>query len=209
MHVTKAGRHRQDLTGRRFGKLVVLEISEIAETRQKWLCLCECGNSSLVRGEYLRSGETRSCGCMRRSHGMRNTKESGIWRSMIQRCHNPNDKAFPKYGGRGIEVCDRWRTSFVNFISDIGRRPSPDHSVDRIDNNGNYEPENCRWATRKQQSRNQRKTPIVTYMGETKPLCDWADECGIDRKTLYLRLKRGWGIEKMLSTKPRLTKRPG
>lgn len=145
-----------------------------------------------------------------KSHGL-STKRSmsrtdsiyAIWVSMKRRCLNKNDRSYNNYGGRGIKVCDRWIESVVNFFEDMGPRPGKEYSLDRIDVNGNYCPENCRWATRKEQAGNTRMTRKVTYQGNTKCLRDWAKKTGISEKTLANRLNAGWSIEDTLFTKPR------
>ncbi|HEY9737554.1 MAG TPA: hypothetical protein V6D06_14770 [Trichocoleus sp.] len=119
---------------------------------------------------------------------------------MKSRCHNPNNAAYDRYGGRGIVVCDRWRESFENFYADMGPRPSEQHSIDRINNDGNYEPGNCRWATDKQQSRNTRRNRLLTYNGETLFLDEWAERLSISKHTLQTRLWRGWSVEEAFET---------
>jgi hypothetical protein len=158
-----------DLSGQKFSRLTALERALDAKGT-RWICRCDCGNLVVVRGIYLRTGNTRSCGCLakeqarnlcrsRATHGKRNSPEYGVWHAMRQRCGDPNNKRFADYGGRGIRVCARWR-EFANFYSDMGPRPSDVYSIDRINNDGNYEPSNCRWATAKEQRANQRK-PMV------------------------------------------------
>jgi hypothetical protein len=138
-------------------------------------------------------------------HGRTNTTEHNIWSSMIQRCTDPQHKDYPRYGGRGIGVCDRWR--FFNlFLADMGSRPEG-KSIDRIDNDADYSPENCRWASLSEQARNRRTSKMVTFRGETKSLADWADELGIERKTLQMRLK-AWSVERALTT-PYVPKKKG
>jgi hypothetical protein len=133
------------------------------------------------------------------THGRTNTSAYWRWRAMIQRCTNPKNSQWTSYGGRGIAVCERWRT-FENFYADMGD-PPPGMSLDRIDVNGNYEPSNCRWATFSRQARNLRKTPMLTFNGETLPLIDWAERLGINFRTLHSRLKkRGWTVERTLTT---------
>lgn len=162
-----------DISGQRFGSLVALRpTDQRTHGRVVWECLCDCGATALVAGDTLRDGRTRSCGCLRRSTGAKATayKHGGaagdalspeykVWRGIKRRCFMPNDPAYPRYGGRGIRLCDRWM-DFNAFLSDMGPRPSPDHSIDRIDNDGNYEPGNCRWATRAEQSQNRRNTRL-------------------------------------------------
>jgi hypothetical protein len=152
----------KNLVNRKFGRLVVLEVlpSSLAK------CLCECGSSKLIRIDRLRSGNTKSCGCLKREmkikqlrkHGLRHSSEYTSWRGMKNRCYLRSNKFFSHYGGRGIRVCDRWINSFANFFEDMGRKPTPTHSIDRIDVNGDYEPSNCRWATKTEQSRNKRRS---------------------------------------------------
>ena len=155
-----------DLTGQRFGKLEVLERVANRKSKARWLCQCDCGARKEIQAANLRNGNTRSCGCgMRthgmtgmRTHGMTSTPEYGIWKGMKRRCLNPRDSYWENYGGRGISICERWLNSFENFYADMGKRPSPDLSIDRYPNNdGNYEPANCRWATKSQQNANRRR----------------------------------------------------
>ena len=190
-----------EMTGRRFGRLVV--IGRHPETRVKdtaWLCQCDCGNTKIASGRLMRTGSCRSCGCLRlsnntrRTHGLSDTEEHKIWMGIRRRCLNPNDKLFRLYGGRGVTVCERWlqgsdgKAGFACFLDDMGKRPSKQHSVDRIDCNGNYEPDNCRWATMKEQSNNRRNNVLLTFDGRTQTVAQWAREWGKNVKALYSAL---------------------
>jgi hypothetical protein len=160
-----------DLSGQRFGRLAVLGRAQRAKPEAYWHCRCDCGVEVVVNGCRLRNGNTRSCGCLRRetaaingdhnvSHGyarmgIRRHPLYSVWSGMRTRCRNPNNKNWKDYGGRGITVCERW-DKFENFLADMGERPGPSYSIDRIDVEGNYEPGNCRWATPTEQVRNRR-----------------------------------------------------
>lgn len=199
--------------GARYGNLVVIGESATRRSaggsvKRYMLCQCDCGNQLEVRFNNLRSGHTQSCGCYvppKQStapgyHGMKDSDEYGIWVGMKRRCYKEYEMGFSNYGGRGITVCDRWRHSFKAFFEDMGPRPSKDHSIDRIDGNGNYEPGNCRWSTRKEQNRNRRDNRNYTFQGKTMCLADWAAEFKMRKGTLFDRLARGMTLEEALTT---------
>lgn len=180
-----------------------------------WKCVCDCGTERTVRALSLLSvNGVRSCGCLQRDvakqyqliHGHSRKKnwtpEYRAWAHMMNRCVNPKDFGYRNYGGRGIQVCESWKT-FENFLKDVGLRPSPKFSIDRINNNGNYEPGNVRWATKRQQCRNRRGLHLLTYDGKTQCLSDWADEIGSERELIRSRIRSGWSAERALFTPKR------
>lgn len=191
-----------------FGRLTVVEKVTV-NSKMRFRCRCSCGAFIVIRSCDLLSGNTRSCGCLRREllgdrrrrHGESsngNTScEYRVWCKMKSRCENVRNCDYHHYGGRGIKVCCRWSVSFENFLSDMGRRPSKLHELDRYpDNNGNYEPGNCRWATRRQQNRNKRTNRLITINGETKCLVEWAEVSGVGAGTILWRLDRGWDVHR-------------
>lgn len=191
----------KDETGNVYGKLTVIAFCGLNNKYAHWLCRCECGVEIAVRGTGLRYGSHKSCGCSYyKANGLYHTAEHRAWSNMIQRCTNETLPRYADYGGRGITVCERWRRSFLAFYKDMGPKPSSRHSIDRIDNNGNYEPSNCRWATQRQQVLNSRKARYLTHNGETLCITDWALRTGIKRHTIAARLdKHGWSISEALT----------
>jgi hypothetical protein len=183
-----------------------LTVKAIGKMRGSVECECVCGTLLTAYASRLLSGERKSCGCSAlpkgcvRTHGMSKTPEYVIWVGMSERCRNPNGEGFQRYGGRGITVCERWR-SFEAFYLDMGNRPSQLHSIERINNDGNYEPGNCRWATRAEQNRNTRRTVRLTHDGRTLPLVDWARSLGLEPSSLSGRLKNGWTLPEALTVK--------
>jgi hypothetical protein len=182
-----------------------------------WLFRCDCGTKVVVDANKAASGHTKSCGCLQKettakrnaTHGMARTRTYRAWRAMKSRCQNPNATKFRFYGGRGIEVCERWER-FENFLSDMGQC-GPGLSLDRIDPNGNYEPGNCRWATRLTQANNTRSNVNVTLNGDTKTIAEWCALSGLRPFTVYSRINiYGWTPERALTTPPKQTGRwPG
>lgn len=162
---------------------------------------CHCGKEFIARNSHITTRGTKSCGCSWSTHGMSRASEHAIWSMIIQRCCNPKQKAFPRYGGRGILICDKWKNDFQQFYKDMGPRPSKGHSIDRIDNNKNYEPSNCRWATAKEQSVNSSIPKLVTFNGKTQNLSEWARELKVDLSRLCKRIKK-LPLEEAMSYKP-------
>jgi len=167
---------------------------------RKALCRCACGTERSVRVDVLKSGQSGGCGCISPTlrHGRSYTREHETWCRMKQRCNNPKNPRYSSYGGRGIRVCDRWNRAFEAFLEDMGERPPGDYSIERIDNDGNYEPSNCRWATMREQSKNTRRTRLLTFDGKTRPARDWARLVGLEKATLLHRVRSGWEIERAL-----------
>jgi hypothetical protein len=197
-----------DLTDMKFGRLMAIERSATRRRHvSEWVCRCECGKTLNVSTDKLNSGNTKSCGCLQRdkararlrTHGASNTPEYRIWRSMRERCRL---RPHPRYGGRGIDVCDRWFNSFADFIADMGQRPTPKHTLERINGEGHYEPNNCKWATWIQQNNNKTGIRKVTINGEADTIANWCRRLGINRDTVSNRIHNlGWSYEDAL-TKP-------
>lgn len=202
-----------DITGQRFGRLVAIERSQnVARTnapsRPAWLCACDCGIRKVVSKACLISGLAKSCGCLRRettsvkntAHGMSQTPEYNSWLRMNSRCHFISNKNYKDYGGRGIFVCDQWRYSFENFFLSMGRRPTIKHSLERKDNNRGYSPDNCKWATKKEQSCNRRNRRHLSAFGITLSAEDWGHKFSIRPKTILARIDRlGWPVSRAVS----------
>ena len=192
------------MTGRKFGRWTVIKLAEKGKQRGvRWKCKCSCGNIRDVLGVNLLNTKSQSCGCLRietnTKHGMEGTEVYTVWSSMLARCRTKTHEAYKDYGGRGIAVCSRW-LEFENFLADMGERPKG-LSIERIDNDGNYEPSNCKWATRKEQGINQRSNHNITYNGQTHCVSEWARILGISRVTLSSRLRRGWPVKRALNHK--------
>lgn len=196
-----------DLTNLKFNRWTVVAraLSNTSHGHPKWVCFCDCGKAKEVSGSDLKSGKSKSCGCLsielvkkrEITHNMSKSPEFSIWAGILSRCNNPNSSSYMFYGGRGIRCCDRW-IKFENFFEDMGNRPSKEHSIERINLNGDYTPENCKWATKTEQSRNRRNNKFLTINGKTKILQDWLSDFGIKKGTYYARLKRGWSEQRAL-----------
>jgi hypothetical protein len=202
-----------NLKGKRFSRLLVeSEAGRDKRGAVLWQCVCDCGTQKVVPADQLRSGHTQSCGCLQSEAARRNgfanathggcrrgkrDKEYGVYRQMHTRCENPNSKDYPNYGGRGIKVCERWN-KYEHFIADMGPRPSDDHEIDRIDNEGDYCPENCVWTLKRLNLGHTRKSVYMTINGVTKTQSEWADALGMNRMTLWSRKKRGMTDEEAI-----------
>lgn len=211
-----------DLSGKRFGRLVVIKIAgrtvrEKHGTRVLWECLCDCGNTVVLTGCALKSGNTQSCGCFRKEqvknrsviHGATSVKKEklyDIWSQMKQRCCNPNNKSYKNYGGRGIKVCNEWVDSYQNFRKWAYNNeydenaPRGSCTLDRIDNNGDYSPSNCRFTDQKIQNNNRRSNHLLTYNNEMHTITEWAIITGLSFRVIQHRIKVGWSTEKALTT---------
>lgn len=207
-----------DLTGKQFGRLhVICRVGRDKHRHVMWKCRCDCGQICFVAGDNIKCGNTKSCGCLskelssrrgkkQKTHGMTNSRLYNIYNGVKERCYNKNCPSYKNYGGRGIIMCDEWLdkdNGFVNFRNwSIQNGYIDKLTIDRINNNGNYEPNNCRWVTRKEQQNNRRCNTLLTYKGETKSIAQWSEQLGVNHMTLRGRLARGWSVEKTLTTKP-------
>lgn len=218
-----------DKSKRKYGRLTVLTcLGKDLKNNTWWKCACRCGNYSIVKQGQLSYGATLSCGCIRAESSraalklaqkakkiyfdkigrVGKTPEYAVFRGMIQRCKNPKCPNWLDYGGKGIKVCKRWK-NFNAFIGDMGKRPSPKHSIDRKNNNGNYTPKNCRWATRAEQESNKRTSRFFTFNGETMIVARWAKRFKINRGTIGSRIRSGWhGSSVLKPARPRLNPSP-
>lgn len=206
-----------DITGKQYGKLTVVEFAYKKGSRTYWRCSCECGNDIIVRSDSIKNGHAKSCGCLKIEklrnnpphyiHGQRHTRVYRIWSEMLTRCYNKNIKGYSNYGRRGIFVCEQWH-DFKNFYDWAMANGYTDRlTIDRIDNNGSYCPENCRWATQKQQSNNRRTNQFYIVANEKLTIAQIAEKYCIDYKLLWNRLKKNWDIEKAIDTPKREFKR--
>lgn len=198
---------KTEMIGKKFGQFLVLKEVEKKNNKRAFLCRCSCKKEYIVMGDNLRSGNSTQCmscsskikGGKYRTHGMTNTRVFKVWAGIKDRCRNTNCPLYKNYGGRGISVCDRWFNSFEAFLKDMGEPPSLKHQIDREDNDGNYEPGNCRWVTSEVQQNNRRNNVLIEHNGRKKTLSQWATCLGVGVTTLRWRLLAGWPPEKILS----------
>jgi len=204
----------REIQNQRFGRLVALERIKVPNANNAmWRCKCDCGNTTIAAAANI-GRTTFSCGCLAKesasnllknnkhtqTHGSTGTPEYRAWQLLKRRCYNPNDHKYPLYGGRGIVVCPQWKNSFETFLGDMGKKPSPKHSIDRKDVNGDYGPENCRWATPKEQMRNTRRNIFVEIDGVKHCVSEWCEILGIDRVRLYDQIGTRKGYVKPFAT---------
>lgn len=190
--------------GERIRELIYIkDVGKNSCGKRTALFKCVCGNTFETAISSVKSGCTKSCGCLFKKattrHGLAKTTEYSSWHSMITRCNDPNYEYYHRYGGRGIKVCERWLNSVENFLEDMGPKPSKNHSLDRIDVDGDYCPENCRWATYKEQSNNKSNSKFIRYDNREMTVTEWAREVGMAKATLFGRLRKGWGVKKSLT----------
>lgn len=204
---------KNDLTGKRFGRLTVIGIDDRGDRKTYYNCQCDCGNVKSVRSDSLISGAIRSCGCMKKeqdlenltanhSHRMSGTRIYGIWQGIKKRCYNPHEARYDRYGGRGIKMCDEWRESFQSFYDWSTKNGYEETlSIDRIDNNGDYCPENCRWSDTQEQARNRSSNIRITIGNATKTLTEWCEIFEVDSKLVFARYKRNGftGIDELFN----------
>lgn len=196
---------RVDLNGQKFGLLRPFEF--LGGPSSTWRCQCSCGRTHEVASVCLRDGRSRSCGCLKRIAGFifrTFASERISWAAMLSRCQNTSHKNYAKYGGRGITVCERWSGNhgFLAFLGDMGQKPTPAHTIDRRDNTKGYEPDNCRWATPKEQAANRCNNTVATINGDTKTVPEWCRITGVPVHIAGERLRRGWTPQRALFTAP-------
>jgi len=195
-----------DRTGQVFGRLTVTGRAPNKNGRTMWSCICTCGNEKAIRGEHLKNKASTSCGCfhveLKTKHGesplKKRTTEYQCWANMKDRCSNKGNHHYKNYGGRGVYVCSEWAEDFSVFLSDMGRKPTKDHTIERIDNDKGYSPNNCKWVTRGEQVRNRRNSINFTIDGETMCLKDWCRRYGVAYTTARHRMSRGKSIKEAL-----------
>jgi hypothetical protein len=195
-----------DLAGQTFNRLTVINIAEKRGKRIFWLCRCSCGNLAKVASYHLKKNMIQSCGCLRkehignlnRSHGQTKTPEYTVWHGMRARCNDANHHSYPRYGGRGITVCDQWN-DFLIFLQDMGYRPSDKHSIERRDPNLGYSPENCYWATLEEQANNRSNNHVLTLNGKSQSIALWSRELHLSYTAIVRRVNLGWSDERALT----------
>ena len=207
---TTRSQRTKDLTGQRFGRLTVLYCSKYIKHAAHWLCQCDCGKKKIISGNNLRRNISKSCGCLHKekmsqrltTHGLsHNQSLYDTWSKMMHRCYNTNNKHYADYGGRGITVDTHWH-NIIQFYNDMGDKPTPYHTIERINNDGSYNPKNCKWGTRKEQANNRRKPKnrrFLTYNNTTHDIAEWAVLCNISIKTLQKRIRVGWSAQRALT----------
>lgn len=219
--VPQVPQHTTDFVPEVFGRLTTLDAGYLVDfgtyKKKCHMTRCDCGTVKQIRREKLLSGHTRSCGCLHketgadrnRTHGKSSTGEYTIWRLMHDRCYNEKNPQHKDWGGRGIYIVEEWKGpgKFTNFLDNMGTRPSKKHSINRIDNDGPYSPENCRWATVDEQANNRTDNHCITWNGTTKTVAQWKQATGIHEQTIISRLRRGWTVEDALSMPPRPMKK--
>ena len=205
-HSSRHAHNFKDLTGQTFDWLTVLRLSHVKKGYGAfWICKCQCGNEHVVIGKALRRGHTKTCGCrpsaLRHGHARKGprTREYNCWLAIKDRCYNPNNAEYNRYGGRGIVVCEQWKKSFTTFLADMGPKPSGRYEIDRMNLDGHYEPTNCRWTTRHWQARNRSDNRFFTFHGETLCIQDWAIRLGMSFTSMEKRFRR-WSIKEALTT---------
>jgi hypothetical protein len=209
-----AGRITIDHSGKRFGRLLVLKEGPRSNSnRVTWVCVCTCGKIKTISALNLTAGDSLSCGCLRKettskqfsTHKATNSFEYRVWCGMLSRCRNPKLKGYHRYGGRGIKVCDRWANSFEAFLSDVGSAPSDEHSIDRFpDNDGNYEPLNCRWSTDTEQARNKSNNRRLVFRGAERTIAEICEMTGLRHATIRYRAARNLTLDSERYTNPRV-----
>jgi len=194
-----------DLTGKVFERLTVIRELDTTRSGVRWECRCECGKVTKVLSNDLRSGKTLSCGCYKidihrkiKGESIHSSRIYRIWEGMNQRCYNKNHTSYYNYGGRGISICNEWKDSATFYDWAINNGYEDELTIDRIDNNGNYCPDNCRWITRKEQLNNKRTNKMITYNNKTQTISQWANELEINKNTIRKRIRLGWSIEDVL-----------
>ena len=189
--------------GDRFGTRVVTAVYKVGKLRRCDL-VCDCGatKSTTVSAFMKAPTDCIKCSAHTKKHGLSKTKEYRSWCAMTNRCLHPSASDYSRYGGKGVTVCERWQgeNGFENFLADMGPKPTPTHSIERIDHKGNYEPGNCKWATATEQARNKSNNRMITFRGVTKPMAAWSEEYNIDESALRYRLDALWDVEMALTT---------